>query len=251
MQLVIFAGGLGTRMGQETALKPKPMLEIGEKPIIWHIMNYYSKFGVNDFVVLAGYRSIELKTFFRDLSLHNKQVFFGPNMQTNAAHQSLPWRVTILDTGQDAETELRLFQARDFIEGDDFFCTYGDGLADVNLQELLSFHRSHGATATVTAFRPQSRFGELIFNREGLVNSFREKPILDNYINIGFMCLNKRVFDIMDGKNRAFETGLLSELASKSLLHSFVHSGNWKPIDNPRELTEMNEIWRSGSAWWA
>jgi glucose-1-phosphate cytidylyltransferase len=251
MQLVIFAGGLGTRMGQETAVKPKPMLEIGDKPIIWHIMSYYSKFGVNDFIVLAGYRSIELKTFFRDLSLHSNQVFFDPHMQTYTAPQNLPWRVTILDTGQDAETELRLFRAKDFIEGDEFFCTYGDGLADVNLQDLLSFHRSRGATATVTAFKPQSRFGELIFSGEGLVSSFREKPTLDNYINIGFMCLNRRVFDFIDGTNRAFETGLLSELASKSLLYSYVHTGTWKPIDNPRELNEMNEIWRSGSAWWA
>jgi glucose-1-phosphate cytidylyltransferase len=252
MQLVIFAGGLGTRMGQETALRPKPMLDIGGMPILWHIMMYYSKFGIKNFIVLAGHRSIEIKKFFRDLRLYGSNVLFeatGNEFEPNNTN-IFDWRVRVLDTGPSAETGYRLYQAKSYITDPNFFCTYGDGLANVNLNELISFHKQHKGAATVSTVRPQSRFGELKFDQSGKVTSFLEKPILDNFVNIGFMCFSSRVFDFMNDSNEPLETGLLARLVDRDELFGYVHNGAWKPIDNPRELAELEDIWSKGEAWW-
>lgn len=252
MQLVIFAGGLGTRMGQETALKPKPMLEIGGMPILWHIMMYYSRFGIKDFLVLAGHRSIEIKKFFRDLRLYGSNVLFETSASEFNSNQTrtFDWRVRVLDTGPSAETGYRLYQAKNYITHPNFLCTYGDGLADVNIDELIDFHVQHNGAATVSTVRPQSRFGELKFDESGKVTSFREKPILDNFVNIGFMCFSSRIFDFMDDSNSPLETGLLASLADRNELYGFVHRGSWRPIDNPRELAELETVWSRGEAWW-
>ncbi len=255
MKVVILAGGLGTRISEESHLRPKPMIEIGGKPVLWHIMKIYSHYGINDFVICLGYKGYIVKEYFANYFLHMSNVTFdmARNHMEVHEHNAEPWRVTLVDTGQDTLTGGRLKQVRDYV-GDETFCfTYGDGVTDLDIGATLKFHRDHGKKATVTAIQPPGRYGAL--NLEGAaVRSFQEKPAGDGaWINGGFFVLEPSVFDYIHGDQTSWESQPLQQLAHEGQLMSYQHSGFWQAMDTLRDKNHLEELWNSNPPWkvWA
>jgi glucose-1-phosphate cytidylyltransferase len=249
MKAVILAGGLGTRISEETAVRPKPMIEIGGKPILWHILKIYSHFGIHDYIICCGYKGYVIKEYFANYFLHTSDVTF--DMSTNAmevhSRKAEPWRVTLVDTGDSTLTGGRLRRVREHI-GDEPFCfTYGDGVADVDVRALIDFHHSEGRRATITAVQPPGRFGSLAFER-GRVLSFDEKPQGDgNWINGGFFVLDPSVIDLVDGDQCTWEQQPLRTLAESGDLSAYHHRGFWQPMDTLRDKNLLEDLWQQSS----
>ena len=253
MKAVILAGGLGTRISEETHLKPKPMIEIGGKPILWHIMKCYSAHGVNDFVICCGYKGYLIKEYFANYFLHMSDVTFDMAKNEMQVHQQKaePWRVTLVDTGEDVLTGGRLKRVSDFVKNEDCFCfTYGDGLGNVNIRASIDFHRQHGKLATVTAVQPPGRYGALQRNGD-TVTGFTEKPRGDGgLINGGFFVLSPKCIDMIANDLTSWEAEPMSQLAKVSQMMAFEHDGFWQPMDTLREKNMLEELWLSGHAPW-
>ena len=255
MKAVILAGGLGTRISEESHLRPKPMIEIGGKPILWHIMKTYAHHGINDFVICLGYKGYIVKEYFANYFLHMSDVTFDMVQNRMEVHERYvePWRVTLVDTGQDTQTGGRLKRVRDYV-GDETFClTYGDGVSDIDIGATIQFHREHGKLATVTAIQPPGRYGAL--NLEGdAVRGFQEKPAGDGaWINGGFFVLNPGVFDYIEGDMTSWEAQPLQQLALDGQLVSYRHSGFWQAMDTLRDKNHLEELWGKHAPWkvWA
>ncbi len=252
MKAVILAGGLGTRLGEETDLIPKPMVLIGGRPILWHIMKTFSHYGINEFVICLGYKSHVIKDYFANYALHTSDVSFEPRTGQMVYHhrQAEPWRVTLIDTGQDSQTGGRLRRVRDYI-GDETFCfTYGDGVSDVRIDTLIDFHRRHGKLATVTAVVPPARWGVLRLEKDQ-VTGFSEKVATDDsLINGGYFVLEPKVIDYIDDDNSVWEQKPLQTLAGEKQLMAYMHRGFWQCMDNPREKRKLEILWQSGKAPW-
>ena len=245
MKVVILAGGFGTRISEESHLKPKPMIEIGEKPILWHIMKYYSQFGYNEFVICLGYKQYVVKEFFADYFLHTSDVTFDLANNSMKVHNnySEPWKVTLIDTGLNTMTGGRVRRIRSYVGDEPFMLTYGDGLADIDLRALEAFHRNHGKTATITAVNIGQRFGVLDLDETGKINEFREKNDEDSgLINGGFMVMNPGIFDYLEGDSTVFEQAPLRRLAREGQLMSYPHEGFWKCMDTQREKEQLETI---------
>lgn len=253
MKAVILAGGLGTRLSEETSMRPKPMVEIGDKPILWHIMKIYSTHGINDFVICCGYKGYIIKEYFSNYLLHMSDVTFDIGKNSMEIHQNHaePWRVTLVGTGENTMTGGRLRRVRDYVHGEEAFCfTYGDGVADINITKLLAFHREHGKAATLTAAHPPGRFGALDI-RNHFVQSFKEKPKGDGAsVNAGFFVLSPSVIDLIAGDDTTWESEPLEMLASRGELAAFQHNGFWQPMDTLRDKMQLDELWKSGNAPW-
>lgn len=253
MKAVILAGGLGTRISEETHLKPKPMIEIGGRPILWHILKMYSSHGVREFVICCGYRGYVIKEYFANYFLHMSDVTFDmANNRMEVHHRNAePWRVTLVDTGEGTLTGGRLKRVAEYIADEPMFCfTYGDGLADVDLSALIAFHAAHGKKATVTAVQPPGRYGALDV-QNGLVRGFREKPQGDGgWVNGGFFVLSPRCLADIAGDQSSWESESLPRLAAESELAVFEHSGFWQPMDTLRDKNRLEELWQGGSAPW-
>lgn len=253
MKAVILAGGLGTRISEETHLKPKPMIEVGGKPILWHIMKIYSHYGVNDFVICCGYKGYLIKEYFANYFLHMSDVTF--DMRNNSMqvlqHSAEPWRVTLIDTGEETMTGGRLLRVAPFVKDEEAFCfTYGDGVGDVNIAELIAFHRAHKVQATLTAMFPPGRFGALDI-RGDKVKTFKEKPKGDGgMINGGFFVLSPKIFNLLDGDECIWERAPLESLADGDELVAYQHKGFWQPMDTLRDKVYLEELWQSGQAPW-
>jgi len=253
MKVVILAGGLGTRISEETGLKPKPMVEIGGKPILWHIMKLYSTHGVNEFVICCGYKGYVIKEYFANYFLHMSDVTF--DIANNTMHvcerHAEPWKVTLVDTGDRTQTGGRLKRVARYVQHEQDFClTYGDGVADINIGEEIAFHRQHGKLATVTAVQPPGRYGALL-TAGANVRAFVEKPAGDGgLINGGFFVLSPKCLDLIDGDNSSWEDGPLAQLASQGELMAFEHHGFWRPMDTLRDKNHLEELWASGAAPW-
>ena len=254
MKAVILAGGLGTRISEETHLRPKPMIEIGGKPILWHVMKIYSSHGINDFVICCGYKGYLIKEYFANYFLHMSDVTFDMSDNTLKVHEknAEPWRVTLIDTGESTQTGGRLKRVQHYLEKEDSFCfTYGDGLSDVNVRELILFHNSHGNLATVTAVKPPGRYGALNVCNKSQVTSFSEKPRGDGgSINGGFFVLSPKVLNYIEDDDTAWEQKPLETLANEGQLHAFFHDGFWQPMDTLREKNLLEELWQQGIAPW-
>jgi glucose-1-phosphate cytidylyltransferase len=253
VKVVILAGGLGTRISEETHLKPKPMIEIGGKPILWHIMKSYSAHGLNDFVICCGYKGYIIKEYFANYFLHMSDVTFdmaNNNMQVHN-QKAEPWRVTLIDTGDDTQTGGRLKRVAPYVENEDAFCfTYGDGISDVDVRAAIEFHRKHGKLATVTAVQPPGRFGALAL-RDELITNFQEKPDGDGaWINGGFFVLSPKVLDYIEGDSTVWEQSPMERLASESQFMAFFHRGFWQPMDTLRDKVLLETLWESGNAPW-
>ena len=254
MQTVILAGGLGTRIGEETAVRPKPMVEIGGMPILWHIMKIYSASGFNDFVICLGYKGYVIKEFFANYYLQTADVTIdlrnGNGMEIHSA-RSEPWRITLVETGASAMTGGRLAAVRQYLDPEEPFCfTYGDGVADVDIGALVQFHRAHGAQATITSVSPPGRFGALRLE-DDRVTGFREKPVGDGgRINGGFFVAHPSVLDLIGGPDVPWEAEPLERLAGSGELRAFQHDGFWQPMDTLRDKHYLEELWNSGSAPW-
>lgn len=252
MKAVILAGGLGTRISEESHLKPKPMIEVGGKPIIWHIMKIYSHFGIHDFVICLGYKGYLLKEYFANYFLHMSDVTFDMAQNRMQIHGQYaePWRVTLVDTGESTMTGGRLKRVRKYLGEETFCMTYGDGVANIDIAALLAFHRNHGKQATVTAVQPPGRFGALEI--EGAqVRSFQEKPHGDGgWINGGFFVLEPSVLDAIEGDATIWEQEPMRQLAQHHELMSYFHHGFWQPMDTLREKNLLEELWQSGQAPW-
>lgn len=253
MKAVLLAGGLGTRLSEETSTRPKPMVEIGGRPILWHIMKMYSHHGIRDFIICCGYKGYVIKEYFANYFLHMSDVTFDLSNNTMEVHErhAEPWRVTLVDTGENTVTGGRLKRVKSFIEDDEAFCfTYGDGLSDVDINASIEFHRSHGRLATVTAVLPPGRYGAI--EREGdLVTRFVEKPPGDGgLINGGFFVLSPKVIDYIEGDETSWEVEPLAEIAAENQLMAFEHSGFWQPMDTLRDKNHLEELWQSGTAPW-
>jgi glucose-1-phosphate cytidylyltransferase len=253
MKAVILAGGLGTRISEETHLKPKPMIEIGGKPILWHIMKIYSAHGVNDFVICCGYRGYVIKEYFANYFLHTSDITFdmGNNRMEVHRRHAEPWRVTVVDTGEETMTGGRLKRVADYVADDEAFCfTYGDGVADVNISEAIRFHHAHGKLATVTAVQPPGRYGALQMQGDS-VSGFAEKPRGDGgLINGGFFVLSPRCISRIAGDATSWEVEPLSGLATDGELKAYEHHGFWQPMDTLREKNLLETLWASGQAPW-
>lgn len=249
---VILAGGLGTRLAEETTVKPKPMVEIGGKPILWHIMKIYSHHGINEFIVCLGYKGYVVKEYFQNYFLHTSDVTFdfGTNETTIHNQRADPWKVTLIDTGDSTMTGGRIKRIAPYV-GDQTFCmTYGDGVSDVDLTALLDFHRDHGCDATVTVVRPDGRFGAVDMEGDA-VTGFREKPAGEaGWINAGFFVLSPRVFELIDGDPIVWERAPMERLASSGQLRAYKHQGFWQPMDTLRDKQQLEEMWNSGKAPW-
>jgi glucose-1-phosphate cytidylyltransferase len=253
MKAVILAGGLGTRISEETSVRPKPMVEIGGKPILWHILKIYSHFGINDFVVCLGYKGYVIKEFFANYFLHTADVTFHMEENRMEVHDSTtePWRVTLVDTGDTTQTGGRLKRVGKYLAGEDTFClTYGDGLADIDVAKSVEFHRLHGKLATVSAVQPSGRFGSLVIDGDQ-VTAFREKPAGDGAsINGGFFVLSPKVIEYIEGDQTLWEREPLERLAEEGNLNAYPHTGFWQPMDTLRDKTHLEELWQSGAAPW-
>jgi glucose-1-phosphate cytidylyltransferase len=253
MKAVILAGGLGTRLSEETVTKPKPMVEIGGRPILWHIMKTYSYYGINDFIICCGYKGYVIKEYFQNYFLHQSDVTFNMKENKMIVHKERvePWRISLVDTGEDSMTGGRLKRVESYVKNEDFFCfTYGDGLADINIADLIKFHKTHGKEATLTATYPPGRFGALeIVNNE--VRRFQEKPRGDGaLINGGYFVLSPKVFDRIDGDATIWEQEPLKELASENQLMAYKHEGFWHPMDTLRDKNYLHDLFESNKAPW-
>ena len=253
MKAVILAGGLGTRISEETHLKPKPMIEIGGKPILWHIIKMYSAHGINDFVICCGYKGYIIKEYFANYFLHMSDVTFDIEHNQMEVHQrkAEPWRITLVDTGEDTMTGGRLKRVAEYIKDEEAFCfTYGDGVGDVDISTSIAFHKAHGKSATVTAVSPPGRFGLLALEGDA-VRGFEEKPRDDsNWINGGFFVLSPRVLETITDDTTSWELEPMAKLASDDQLRSFKHNGFWQPMDTLREKNQLEDMWASGKAPW-
>lgn len=250
---VILAGGLGTRLGEETNIRPKPMIEIGGMPVLWHIMKIYSAHGVNDFVVCLGYKGYIIKEYFNNYFLHTADVTIDLQQNAIEVHRkrSEPWRITLVDTGADTMTGGRIKAIQPYLDKDEPFClTYGDGVADINITALLDFHRAHGRKGTITAVAPPGRFGALGFDGDQVTN-FQEKPAGDGaQINGGFFVLHPSVIDLIDNASTIWEREPLEQLASSGELHAYRHDGFWQPMDTLRDKLYLEDLWSGGKAPW-
>jgi glucose-1-phosphate cytidylyltransferase len=253
VKAVILAGGLGSRISEETAVRPKPMVEIGGRPILWHIMKLYSDFGIHDFIICLGYKGYMIKEYFNNYFLHVSDVTFdvAKNKMEVHQHSGEPWRVTLIDTGDDTMTGGRLKRVKPYLDGDEDFCfTYGDGVADIDIAELIAFHKKQKTPATITAAQPPGRFGALNIEGEKVV-SFQEKPEGDGgWINAGFFVLSPTVLDYIEDDASVWERGPLEKLASEGNLSVFLHRGFWLPMDTMRDKMQLEELWASGRAPW-
>lgn len=252
MKAVILAGGLGTRIAEESGVRPKPMVELGGRPVLWHILKIYSAYGINDFVICLGYKGYLIKEYFANYFLHMSDVTFDMARNRMHVHQqhAEPWQVTLVDTGESTQTGGRLRRVRSYVGDEDFCFTYGDGLSNVNVTRLVDFHRRNGTIATLTAAQPPGRFGALDVDGT-LITSFEEKPRGDgSYINGGFFVLSPRAFDYIDGDDTVWERGPLERLARERQLSAFVHDGFWQPMDTLREKNLLEDLWASGKAPW-
>ena len=249
---VILAGGLGTRLGEETSLRPKPMVEVGGMPILWHIMKIYSSHGVNDFIICLGYKGYMIKEYFANYFLHTADVTIDLSKNSMEVHEnwSEPWRITLVETGMDAMTGGRLKAVQRYLDASEPFCfTYGDGVADIDVSAQLAFHKAHGRKATITAVAPPGRFGALEFEGD-LVRSFKEKPAGDGgLINGGFFVLDPAAVDLIDAHDTIWEREPLERLASASDLVAWRHEGFWQPMDTLRDKQHLEELWRAGAPW--
>ncbi len=252
MKAVILAGGMGTRLAEETVARPKPMVEIGGRPILWHIMKLYAAYDVQDFIICLGYKGYMIKEYFFNYSLHNSDVTLdlAKNALTVHQNQTEPWRVTLVDTGEMTQTGGRIRRVGDYIGADDFCLTYGDGVADVNIRDLIAFHKSHQRMATVTAVRPPGRFGSL--NVQGqTVTRFLEKPLDQGaWINGGFFVLKPAILDYIAGDDTLWEAQPLEQLAKERQLQAFEHRGFWRPMDTLRDKQHLEMLWQEGTAPW-
>ncbi|WP_029045414.1 glucose-1-phosphate cytidylyltransferase [Cupriavidus sp. amp6] len=254
MKAVILAGGLGTRISEETSSRPKPMVEIGGKPILWHILKIYSSHGINDFVVCCGYKGYVIKEYFANYFLHMSDVTFDMRHNKMEVHHRYaePWKVTLVDTGDNTMTGGRLKRVRQYVENEEAFCfTYGDGVSNVDISQLIEFHRQHGKKATLTATYPPGRFGALDIHTDNCVLSFKEKPKGDGgMINGGFFVLSPAVIDLIKDNDTSWEREPLEQLAEDGQLAAFQHHGFWQPMDTLRDKNYLEELWQSGKAPW-
>lgn len=252
MKAVILAGGLGTRLSEETHLRPKPMVEIGGRPILWHVMKTYAASGITDFIVCCGYKGYVIKEYFYNYALHQSDVTIDLKRNALTVHQSSvePWTVTLVDTGEMTMTGGRLKRVRKYLD-DDLFCfTYGDGLSNVDVQQTIAFHREQGKLATLTAVQPPGRFGQIKFT-EQRITSFAEKPDGDGaWINGGYFVLDPRVIDYIDGDETVWEREPLEQLAQSGNLSAYLHRGFWQPVDTLRDKNHLEELWASGDPPW-
>lgn len=253
MKAVILAGGLGTRISEETHLKPKPMIEVGGKPILWHIMKMYSSHGVHDFIICCGYKGYIVKEYFANYFLHMSDVTFDMASNRMEVHQqnAEPWRVTLVDTGEETLTGGRLKRVVEYLKNEDAFCfTYGDGVADIDITAEIAFHKNHGKLATVAAVQPPGRYGALQLNHKQ-VTGFTEKPPGDGgLINGGFFVLSPRCLELIEGDSSSWESTPINRLAEMGELMAFEHTGFWQPMDTLRDKNHLEELWDSGSAPW-
>ena len=255
MKVVILAGGRGTRLAEETGLRPKPLVEIGGRPILWHIMKLYSYWGFNDFVILTGYMSYMIKDYF--LNYYTRYSDITIDMATNSVeilnHRNEPWKVTMIYTGADSMTATRIYRAKDILKGEPFMLTYGDGIGDINIKELCKYHKESGKIATVTSIQPAGRFGSLAINPDGSVESFREKVKSDSaWINGGFFVLEPEIFDYINpSEDNMFEKEPMDNLTAKGQLGAYKHTGFWRAMDTLRDKNELTELWNNGKAPWA
>lgn len=253
MKVVILAGGYGTRISEESAYKPKPMIEIGDRPILWHIMKLYSYYGFNDFIICAGYKQHVIKEWFADYYLHNTDITF--DLQTNSMtvhnNYSEPWKVTVVDTGLNTMTGGRVKRIKKYVNDETFLLTYGDGVSNVNIKELVKFHQSHGKILTMSAYNVEQRFGVLDIEKDGKITAFREKAKGDGgLINIGYMVCNPEVFDYIEGDNTVFEKAPLEKIASEGKLMAYKHEGFWQCMDTIREKQKLEQLWADNKAPW-
>jgi glucose-1-phosphate cytidylyltransferase len=253
MKAVILAGGLGTRLSEETGTRPKPMVEIGGKPILWHILKIYSKHGVNDFIICCGYKGYLIKEYFANYFLHMSDVTFDMTENRMQVHQSVaePWRVTLVDTGDEAGTGGRLRRVANYLENEDAFCmTYGDGVSNVDIAETIAFHRKHGKLATVTAVQPPARFGGLSVDGTS-ISAFQEKPPGEGgWINGGFFVLSPAVINEIPGEALMFEREPMQSLTAQKQVQAYFHRGFWQAMDTLRDKQRLEELWASGRAPW-
>lgn len=254
MKVVILAGGFGTRISEESQFKPKPMIEIGDKPILWHIMKHYSSYGFNDFVICLGYKGHVIKEYFYHYYLNESDFTFDlGNQNEMIVHDSFadPWRITLVDTGKDTMTGGRLKRVRNYIGNKPFLLTYGDGLADIDIRALVDFHGSHGKIATVSATQPGGRFGALSLNESDRVTEFMEKPRGDGgWINAGFFVMEPQVFPYIEGDLSSLESDVLQKIAKDGQLFAYKHTGFWHPMDTLRDKQHLDQLWKSGKAPW-
>jgi len=253
MKAVILAGGLGTRLSEETTLKPKPMVEVGGKPILWHIMKIYSTYGINDFVICCGYKGYIIKEFFANYFLHTSDVTFDMQRNTMEVHSrhAEPWKVTLVDTGEETMTGGRLKRVRKFVENDEAFCfTYGDGVSDIDIGASIAFHKKHGKLGTMAAVQPPGRFGAIDIDGQRILR-FKEKPQGDgNWINGGYFVLSPKVIDYITDDSTLWEKEPMEHLARVNQIDAFVHPGFWQPMDTLRDRTYLEELWLNGKAPW-
>lgn len=251
---VILAGGLGTRLAEETDLRPKPMIDIGGMPILWHVMKNYSAHNINEFIICCGYKGYVVKEYFANYFLHMSDVTFDMTENKMEVHQNKaePWKVTLVDTGEHSMTGGRLRRVREFLDNEEAFCfTYGDGVSDIDVTALVAFHYSHGGLATVTATRPAGRFGALILTDDSAVKRFEEKPLGDrSWVNGGFFVLDPTVIDYIPDDTTSWEEAPLMRLTSEGQLHAYKHRGFWQPMDTLRDKKRLNHLWNSGQAPW-
>lgn len=254
MKVVLLAGGFGTRISEESHLRPKPMIEIGGKPILWHIMKYYSSFGLNEFIICCGYKQHVIKEWFANYYLHNSDItldFTKGNEMTVHNNVAEPWKVTMIDTGLNTMTGGRIKRIKPYVGNEPFMLTYGDGVADVDLNALLTFHRSHGKIATMTAVNVGQQFGVLEIGKGGMIDKFREKSDSDGgVINAGYMVLNPQIFDYIEGDETVFEKKPLETVAAEGQLMAYMHKGFWKCMDTQRDKEQLEKLIASGDAPW-
>lgn len=253
MKTVILAGGLGTRISEESHLLPKPMIEIGQRPMLWHIMKLYSHYGFHDFIICAGYKQSVIKEYFANFYLHNSDITFdlSDNSMTTHSTSAEPWRVTVVDTGYDTMTGGRIKRIEKYIGGEPFFMTYGDAVADIDIPALLEYHKAHGHVATLTAVNIAQMKGVLTLSETGTVQAFREKEEEDStLINGGFMVLEPEIFSYLDGDETVFEKKPMQRLSEENELDAYRHEGFWQCMDTQREKKKLEELWESGRAPW-
>lgn len=252
MKVVILAGGFGTRISEESHLKPKPMIEIGDQPILWHVMKIYSSFGFSDFIICLGYKAYMIKEYFSDYFLHTSDVTFDlcKNEMTVHNNFSEPWRVTLIDTGLNTMTGGRIKRIAPYVDNKPFLLTYGDGVGNIDIPSLVSYHKNHGKIATITAVQPEGRFGVLNI-KSGQINEFREKSKSDSgWINGGFMVMNPDIFDYIDKDSTVFEKEPLENVAANGELMAYTHKGFWMCMDTQRDKQKLEELWEKGNAPW-
>lgn len=255
MKVVILAGGFGTRISEESQFKPKPMIELGGKPILWHIMKLYSTYGYNDFIICAGYKQHVIKEYFSDYFLHMSDITFdftsGEQRMIVHRNNAEPWQVTVVDTGLNTMTGGRVKRIGEYLDDEDFMLTYGDGVADVNIAELVKFHKSHGKMVTMSSYNAGQRFGVLDIASDGRIREFREKTVGDgNQINIGFMVCKQEILNYIDGDTIVFEKEPLETIAKLNQLMAYKHEGFWQCMDTAREKEKLEKMWSNGRAPW-